>query len=41
MDITQARVCTRVCTVQTKWKMYAGEHLNQSFHYKQKVEVKT
>ncbi len=22
-------------------KIYAGEHLNQSFHYKQKVKVKT
>ncbi len=40
MDITQARVCTRVCTMQTKCKIYAGEHLNQSFHYKQKVKVK-
>ncbi len=39
-DITQARVCTRVCTMQTKCKIYAGD-LNQSFHYKQKVKVKT
>ncbi len=41
MDITQACVCTRVCTMQTKCKIYTGEHLNQSFHYKQKVKVKT
>ncbi len=27
--------------VQTKCKIHAGEHLNQSFHYKQKVKVKT
>ncbi len=27
--------------MQTKCKIYAGEHLNQSFHYKQKVKVKT
>ncbi len=41
MDITQAGVCIRVCTLQTKCKIYAGEHLNQSFHCKQKVKVKT
>ncbi len=41
MDITQACVCTRVCTMQTKCNIYAGEHLNQSFHYNQKVKVKT
>ncbi len=41
MDITQARICTKVCTMQTKCKIYDGEHLNQSFHYKQKVKVKT
>ncbi len=28
-------------TLQTKCKIYADEHLNQSFHYKQKVKVKT
>jgi len=33
MDITQALVCTMVC------KLNAGEHLNQSNHYKQKVKV--
>ncbi len=32
MDITQARVCARVCTLQTKCKIYAGERLNLS-HY--------
>ncbi len=30
MDITQERVCTRVCTLQTLRKIYAGEHLNLS-----------
>ncbi len=30
MDITQARVCTRVCTLQTKRKIYAGQRLNLS-----------
>ncbi len=30
MDITQARVCTRVCTLQTKRNIYACEHLNLS-----------
>ncbi len=28
MDITQARVWTRLCILQTKCKIYAGEHLN-------------
>ncbi len=27
--------------MQTKCKIYAGEHLNQSFHYEQKVKAKT
>ncbi len=30
MDITQAGVCTRVCTLQTLCKIYAGERLNLS-----------
>ncbi len=30
MDITQERVCTRVCTLLTLRKIYAGEHLNLS-----------
>ncbi len=41
MDIKQARICTRVCTMKIKCKIYAGEHPNRSFHYKQKVKVKT
>ncbi len=36
MDITQACVCTMVCTPA----IYAGEHLNQSIHHKQKEKVK-
>ncbi len=40
MDITKVCVCTKVCTMQTKCNIYAGEHL-KSFHYKQKVKVKT
>ncbi len=38
MDITQA---PGSATIQTKRKIYAGEHLNQTSHYNQKVKVKT
>ncbi len=41
MDISQARICTRVCTMQTKCKIYAGEHLlNLSQFTKIKKESK-
>ncbi len=40
MDFTQAHICTSVSTLQTKCKMYAGEHLNQSFSLQAESESK-
>ncbi len=39
MDITQGRVCTRVCTLETMRKIYAGEHLSLSNFTISKVKI--